>query len=126
MGNAFEQHSCKKIRIQGDRCAGTHRINGMTRSDLLEIFDDRAGNKATLITSQLPLEHWHAWIGDVTIADAILDRVIQRNHRFTLTGDSPRAHRSEIAKKEKSLTRRDHCGQFGPAAAVGHGRCEMR
>jgi hypothetical protein len=45
-------------------------------------------NKATIITSQLPVEHWHAWIGDATIADAIPDRVMQHNHRFTLTGDS--------------------------------------
>lgn len=63
-------------------------IDSMTRSDLLEIIDDRAANKATIITSQLPVEHWHAWIGDATIADAILDRIMQRNHRFTLTGDS--------------------------------------
>jgi len=57
---------------------------------LLEIIDDRAGNKATIITSQLPTEHWHAWIGDATIADAILDRVMQNNHRFNLTGESKR------------------------------------
>jgi DNA replication protein DnaC len=65
-------------------------IDGATRSDLLEIIDDRAARKATIITSQLPIEHWHAWIGDATIADAILDRIMQRNHRLTLTGDSLR------------------------------------
>eukprot|EP00887_Chlorella_sp_A99_P003774 scaffold31.g3774.t1 len=43
---------------------------------------------ATIITSQLPVEHWHAWIGDATIADAILDRIMQRHHRITLMGDS--------------------------------------
>jgi DNA replication protein DnaC len=67
---------------------GMGAIESMTRSDLLEIIDDRAGNKATIITSQLPVEQWHAWIGDATVADAILDRIMQRNHRFTLTGDS--------------------------------------
>ena len=67
----------------------------------LEIINDRAGNKATIITSQLPVEHWHAWIGDATIADAILDRVLQRNHRFTLTGDSLRDPKQKTAKKEK-------------------------
>ncbi len=82
---------------------GMGAIDGMTRSDLLEIIDDRAGNKATIITSQLPVEHWHAWIGDATIADAILDRVMQRNHRFTLTGDSLRAQRPKTAKKEKNI-----------------------
>ncbi len=82
---------------------GMGSIEGMTRSDLLEIIDDRAGNKATIITSQLPVEHWHAWIGDATIADAILDRVMQRNHRFTLSGDSLRMQKPKTAKKEKNM-----------------------
>ena len=77
-------------------------IDGTTRSDLLEIIDDHAGHKATIITSQLPVEHWHAWIGDATIADAILDRIMQRNHRLTLTGDSLRAERPKAIKKEKN------------------------
>jgi len=72
---------------------GMGSIDSMTRSDLLEIIDDRAASKATIITSQLPVEHWHAWIGDATIADAILDRIMQKNHRLTLTGDSLRTHR---------------------------------
>jgi DNA replication protein DnaC len=80
---------------------GMGTIDSMTRSDLLEIIDDRAGHKATILTSQLPVEHWHAWIGDATIADAILDRIMQRNHRLTLTGDSLRAERKTI-KKEKN------------------------
>ena len=82
---------------------GMGSIDGMTRSDLLEIIDDRAGSKATIITSQLPVEHWHAWIGDATIADAILDRVMQRNHRFTLTGDSLRMQKPKTAKKDKNM-----------------------
>jgi DNA replication protein DnaC len=82
---------------------GMGAIDSMTRSDLLEIIDDRAANKATIITSQLPVEHWHAWIGDATIADAILDRIMQRNHRFTLTGDSLRQEKQKISKKEKSI-----------------------
>ena len=69
---------------------GVGSLDSATRSDLLEIIDDRAASKATIITSQLPIEHWHAWIGDATIADAILDRIMQRNQRFTLTGDSLR------------------------------------
>lgn len=82
---------------------GMGAIDSTTRSDLLEIIDDRAANKATIITSQLPVEHWHAWIGDATIADAILDRIMQRNHRFTLTGDSLRAALPKTAKKEKNI-----------------------
>ena len=69
---------------------GMAGIDSQTRADLLEIIDDRAANKATIITSQLPIEHWHAWIGDATIADAMLDRLMQRHHRFTLTGESLR------------------------------------
>ena len=82
---------------------GMGAIDSATRSDLLEIIDDRAANKATIITSQLPIEHWHAWIGDATIADAILDRIMQRNHRFTLTGESLRPEKSKPVKKEKNI-----------------------
>lgn len=80
---------------------GTGAIDSATRSDLLEIIDDRAANKATIITSQLPIDHWHAWIGDVTIADAILDRIMQRNHRFTLTGESLRHPAKRKGPSEK-------------------------
>jgi DNA replication protein DnaC len=79
---------------------GMGAIDSATRSDLLEIIDDRAASKATIITSQLPIEHWHAWIGDATIADAVLDRIMQRNHRFTLTGDSLRQTKQK-GKKDK-------------------------
>ncbi len=70
-------------------------------TDLLEIIDDRVANKATIITSQLPIEHWHAWVGDATIADAILDRLMQQNHRLTLTGESLR-QKPETTQKEKN------------------------
>jgi len=83
---------------------GMGAIDSATRSDLLEIIDDRATNRATIITSQLPVEHWHAWIGDTTIADAILDRILQRTHRLTLTGDSLRDPKhAKTSKKEKSI-----------------------
>lgn len=82
---------------------GMGAIDNATRSDLLEIIDDRAATKATIITSQLPIEHWHAWIGDATIADAILDRIMQRNHRLVLTGDSLRQEKSKPLKKEKTI-----------------------
>ena len=83
---------------------GMGAIDSATRSDLLEIIDDRAANRATIITSQLPVEHWHAWIGDATIADAILDRLLQRTHRLTLTGDSLRDPKhAKTSKKEKII-----------------------
>lgn len=82
---------------------GKGAMDSMTRSDLLEIIDDRAGSKATFITSHPPVEHWHAGIGDATIADAILDRVMQRNHRFTLTRDSLRSQRPKNYQKEINI-----------------------
>jgi DNA replication protein DnaC len=57
------------------------------RNDLLELLDDRIGARATLVTSQLPVEHWHDYIGDPTLADAILDRLLQRAHRVQLEVD---------------------------------------
>ena len=60
------------------------------RADLLQIIADRAGSRATIVTSQLPVEHWHAWIGDATIADAILDRLLSRSQRLALKGKSLR------------------------------------
>jgi DNA replication protein DnaC len=69
---------------------GMTAMDACTRADLLEIIDDRANTRATIITSQLPIEHWHEWIGDATIADAMLDRLMQNHHRFTLTGESMR------------------------------------
>lgn len=82
---------------------GMGALDAATRSDLLEIIDDRAAHRATIVTSQLPIEHWHAWIGDATVADAILDRLMQRHHRFTLTGDSLRQSKPKTSSKEKNI-----------------------
>jgi DNA replication protein DnaC len=65
-------------------------LTEQTRRDLLEILDDRYDKKSTLITSQLPVEQWHAYLGDPTLADAILDRVVHNSHRLNLTGESMR------------------------------------
>jgi len=81
---------------------GVASLDPNTRSDLLEIIDDRAAQKASIITTQLPVEHWHAWIGDATIADAILDRVLQRVHRVELKGDSLRKLLPESGTKKPS------------------------
>jgi DNA replication protein DnaC len=79
---------------------GVASLDPATRSDLLEIIDDRAAHKATIITTQLPVEHWHAWIGDATIADAILDRVLQRVHRVELAGESLRKPASHTSPRK--------------------------
>ena len=58
-------------------------------ADLLEVVEDRRG-RSLIATSQLPVSHWHEGLGEPTIADAILDRLLQRTHRFELTGKSRR------------------------------------
>ena len=58
--------------------------------DLLEIVDDRHGRGSTIVTTQLPVEHWHEAIANPTIADAILDRLVHNAHRLTLKGESMR------------------------------------
>jgi DNA replication protein DnaC len=64
------------------------------RRDLLEIIEERHERKSTLITSQMPVSKWHAHIGDPTIADAILDRLVHSAHLITLKGDSLRKKKS--------------------------------
>ena len=60
------------------------------RRDLLEILEDRHGKKSTIITSQLPVNLWHQWLGEASLADAIMDRLIHNAHTITLKGDSMR------------------------------------
>jgi len=76
---------------------GIAALDGPTRADLMELIDDRAGTRATIVTSQLPVEHWHAWIGDATVADAILDRLLSRSHRLALKGESLRPRQAASA-----------------------------
>jgi len=66
------------------------------RRDLLEVIEDRHGNASTIITSQLPIENWHEHIGDPTIADAILDRLIHNAHKINLKGGSMRKKHSGL------------------------------
>lgn len=65
-------------------------LHDVHRRDLLEILDDRYDTKSTMITSQLPVELWHEAIGDPTLADAILDRLVHNAYRLDLRGDSMR------------------------------------
>jgi len=69
---------------------GLAKLTAPQRRDLLEILDDRHNRRSTLITSQLPVEHWHKMIGDPTLADAILDRLVHNAYRITLKGESMR------------------------------------
>ncbi len=62
------------------------------RRDLLELLEDRYGRKSTIVTSQLPVTSWHEAIGDPTLADAILDRIVHNAHKIELKGESMRKH----------------------------------
>lgn len=69
---------------------GLAALDDLGRRDLLEVLDDRYGRKATLLTSQIPVDHWHEIVGDATFGDAILDRLLHNAHRITLKGGSMR------------------------------------
>lgn len=72
------------------------------RRDLLEILDDRHQCTSTIVTSQLPLKHWHDFIGDPTLADAILDRLIHNAHKLELKGESMRKKKSNLKETSSS------------------------
>lgn len=69
---------------------GLAPLTDESRRDLLEIFDDRHGTRSSIITSQLAVKHWHDSIGDPTLADAILDRLVHQAHTLDLDGESLR------------------------------------
>lgn len=69
---------------------GIDNISTERRADLLEIIDDAYERRSVIIATQLPVEHWHEYIGDSTIADAILDRIIHNAKQFNLQGESMR------------------------------------
>lgn len=75
---------------------GLAPLNDAQQRDLLELVDDRYDKAATLITSQLPVDKWHAYLGDPTIADAILDRLVHNAYRIVLKGESMRAKRANL------------------------------
>jgi DNA replication protein DnaC len=76
---------------------GLEPLGPEQRRDMLEIVEDRYGRGATLITSQLPVHRWHDLIGDPTLADAILDRIIHNAHRIQLRGESMRRNKAREA-----------------------------
>lgn len=72
---------------------GLAPLVGEQKRDLLELMDDRYDRRSTLVAAQLPLELWHDYIADPTLADAILDRLVHNAYKLTLTGESMRKHR---------------------------------
>jgi DNA replication protein DnaC len=85
---------------------GMAPLKDAERRDFLEICDDRYQRRSTVLTSQVPVEHWHEQIGDPTVADSILDRLVHNAFRIDLSGDSmrkPRSGKSANAEAEGSL-----------------------
>ena len=75
---------------------GLEPLKAAQRNDLMEIMDDRHGASSTLVISQLPTDEWYQSIGDNTLADAILDRLMHNAHRIKLKGESMRKMQAEI------------------------------
>jgi DNA replication protein DnaC len=82
---------------------GMQKVTAAQRQDLMEVIEDRHGRRSTLIASQLPTEHWHEYIGEATIADAVLDRLLHGAHRLALSGDSMRkAAAASLTDRDRS------------------------
>src|SRR5664279_934782 len=79
---------------------GLQPLDASNRSVLMEIVEDRHGNRSTIITSQLPVAQWYEVIGEQTVADAILDRIVHDAHRMDLVGES-------LRKTQKNKTTED-------------------
>jgi DNA replication protein DnaC len=69
---------------------GLSKLNDQEQRDFLELLEDRYSIHSTIIASQLPVEHWHEIIGNPTLADAILDRLVHNAHKINLKGGSMR------------------------------------
>lgn len=81
---------------------GLEKLSLSQRNDMLEIMEDRHGQKSTLISSQLPITEWHNAIDDATLADAILDRLLHNSHKLKLKGESMRKILSNVAEVDQS------------------------
>lgn len=73
---------------------GIQPFDNQNRAVVLDIIEDRHGKRSTIITSQLPVAQWHDVIGEQTIADAVLDRIVHNAHRIELIGESLRKRQS--------------------------------
>ena len=73
---------------------GLQPLDNQNRAAMMELIEDRHGRKSTIITSQLPVKEWYDIIGEKTVADAILDRLVHDAHRLEIDGDSMRRKKS--------------------------------
>ena len=81
---------------------GLEKLNLVQRNDLLEIMEDRHGSKSTLIAGQITVNQWHKAIGDATLADAILDRLVHNAHKINLKGESMRKAKNTVEESDHS------------------------
>ena len=81
---------------------GLAKLTAEQRRDLLELLDDRHGHRSTLVTSQIPVDHWHEIIGEPTLADAILDRLVHNAYRINLKGESLRKRHAKLTSTTPS------------------------
>ena len=91
-----------KVRLLALDDWGLEPLQPAHRHDLLEILDDRHDNSSTIVISQLPTDQWYAAIGDNTLADAILDRLMHNAHRMELKGESMRKNVGQLTQDEHS------------------------
>jgi len=75
---------------------GLMKLSAENRRDLLEVLEDRHGRRSTIATSQLPIDQWHDVIGDATLADAILDRLVHNAYKINLRGESMRKKQAKL------------------------------
>ena len=81
---------------------GLMKLSAENRRDLLEVLEDRHGRRSTIATSQLPMDQWHDVIGDATLADAILDRLVHNAYKINLRGESMRKQQAKLTGTETS------------------------
>jgi DNA replication protein DnaC len=75
---------------------GLATLNDANRRDILELLEDRHGRGATRVTSQFPVDHWHQVLGEPTLADAMLDRLLHNAYKITLRGESRRTRHAAV------------------------------
>lgn len=80
---------------------GLAPLTSTERHDMLEVIEDRHGLRSTIVTSQLPVKSWHDYVGDPTVADAIMDRVVHASHRVEISGASMRRSRGPRASSDE-------------------------
>lgn len=97
--NALKRLAKAQVLVLDD--FGLEPLNAAERKELLEVLEDRYQSGSTIVTSQLEPKDWHAVIGDATLADAILDRLVHNAHRLKLAGESIRKADTNLTKAKK-------------------------